>query len=600
MNDLEVLNGRNNYRRNSARLTLLGMVLVVLIRFGLGLSYSRAVPAWEAYDEPSHFAYVVQLATQGTLPLATDPIPNSERIQPPGYYLLLAVFLKLSHSDVSTFHYPDLNPYFYYGVSGRNYAQHSQNPSVTEQQIEVALDATRIVSLLLTLIGVSFSFRAAWLIWPNQIRLAFAAAMIWALWPQGLFTGGVITNDAPAMTYGALLTWLLLYFNNVLRRNGWQRSLGIGVLCLMAIVFGASIKINLLTFLVPMAVIVMLSASPKLIIGLGMVGALTTAAAITLLQMLPSVLVPLTINGQSTFNVVLDHLIHPVSRTFMQHTLEYAVRSSFGLFGWGNVMIPDALQSAWELFACAALAGLLLAVVRRHGSIRIRQELALIAILGGLIGAALALCLYYQSIFLIPGRYLLPALTSFGILLVAGWAALPTSFIRQVLIGGSIIGLLLTSILVPPRLIGPTYSHPPFVSAAEIQNPTHIELSPGVILMGYDLESPPGKINYPGDMLTITLYWSAFHPLLTDYTVHIDVIGPDGKTYGMLDTFPGNGQYPMTYWAVNQPFRDEYHVQVQSNFPSPALAQLQVSIIPLSVGQEPLKLGSILISEQSH
>jgi hypothetical protein len=580
------------------RLTLLGIVLIMLIRFGLGLSYSRAIPAWEAYDEPSHFAYAVQLATQGTLPLATDPIPNNERIQPPGYYLLLVAFLKLSASDVSAFRYPDLNPYFYYGVSGRNYAQHPQNPSVADKHIETALAATRIVSLLLTLLGVSFSYRAARLIWPDDqhIGLALAAVAIWALWPQSLFTGAVITNDAPAMTYGALLTWLLLSLNKTLRRGGIGRpSFVIGGLCLLAIALGALIKINLLTFLVPMALLALLSASPRLIIGLGLIGVLATGAALVLLQTLPSVLVPLMVDGQSTFNGVIDHLIHPISRTFMQHTLEYALRSSFGLFGWGNVLIPDALQAGWELMAGIALIGVLWAIIRRNLPIGVRQWATLLTILGGIIGAALALCLYFQSIFLIPGRYLLPALTAFGILLVAGWAALPTTFIRRVMIGGSVIGLLLTGILIPPLLIVPTYFHPPFVTAAEIANPTHTELAPGIILQGFELAPSSIGIYYPGDTITIVLYWSAFHPLLTDYTIHIDVIGPDGKNYGTRDTFPGDGQYPTSYWAVNQPFRDVYQVTIGGNFPAPAAAQFQVSVIPVAPGQTPFQLGRLAI-----
>ncbi len=572
----------------------------MLIRFAFGLSYSRAVPAWEAYDEPGHFAYALQLASPAMSAAAIDRQANTERIQPPGYYLLLAAFIKLSNSDVSTFRFPELNPYFYYGVGGRNYAQHPQNPSPGDQRAETVLDAARIASLLLTLIGIAFSYRAARLIWPTRFWLAFAATAIWALWPQGLFSGAVITNDAPAMTCGALLTWLLLYWNQSFRRDPGRRSFLLGGLCLLAIMLGTLIKINLLIFLAPMAVIVLLTASPRLIVGLGFMGLLAAVGIVSLLQAMPLVLVPINVDGHSIVADVIDHLLHPISRTFMEHTLEYALRSSFGLFGWGNVLIPDALQSGWEIMATVALIGVLWAMFRRHSAIAIRQWLTLFAVLGATIGAALALCLYYQTIFLIPGRYLLPALTAFGILLVSGWSALPTGLVRRTAIGGSLAGLLLSGLLVPPLLIVPTYFHPPFIAIAEIKNALHSELAPGVILLGYDLDPAAHGVYKPGDNVPIVLYWSAFHPLLTDYTVHIDVLGPDGKTYGTVDTFPGGGQYATTYWAVNQPFRDEYHVPISADFPAPADAHLQLSLLPATTGQNPFRLGSVSIAPRPH
>ena len=79
---------------------LWGMVLLILLRFGSSLAYSVAIPTWESYDEPGHFGYAVHIATTGRTPQLDDPISNNERIQPPLYYYALAVFLKVSQSQV--------------------------------------------------------------------------------------------------------------------------------------------------------------------------------------------------------------------------------------------------------------------------------------------------------------------------------------------------------------------------------------------------------------------------------------------------------------------------------------------------------------------
>ncbi len=570
------------------------LVLIFLIRFGSGILYSRVVPAWESYDEPWHFAYAIQIATTGTLPQDSDPIPNNERIQPPAYYFVLAAFLKLSGSDVSAFQYPDRNPYFFYGTSGLNYALHPQTLTAGEQQVENALEASRWLSLLLSLLGVAFTYRAARLIWPNTPGLTLAATTIFALWPQGLFNSSVISNDGPAMVWGALLTWGILRLAQGRRTPGL--AIKVGILCVIGIGLGLLVKINLLAFVLPLIFVVLASASVRLIGVLGALGVVVLATALVALQRLPSVLLPFfAAQPTSTIRVLLTHLQQPGSFVFILHTLQYAVDSMFGLFGWGNVPLPTWLQTAWMIAAGIGLIGAVWLIAsgrwikRRLDTPTTRHWITIGSVLLTLIAGAVALAVNYESIHLVPGRYLLPGLAAFCLLIVAGWSSLPGRLLRRIVIGVSVGGLALLAAFIPVFIVAPVYSHPPFVADADVPNQMSAELTPGIVLIGYDI---PQAVVYPGDSVAIDLYFKAMFPLLTDYTVHIDVIGPDGQGYGTLDSFPGNGNYPTSMWAVKQPFRDRYSVPIRSDFPAPALAHFRISLLPADARYAPVDFGA--------
>src|SRR5207253_1425266 len=127
---------------------------------------------------------------------------------------------------------------------------------------------------------------AARLMWPLRPSLQMAAVAIFALWPQYLFNGSMVTNDSPTPVLGALLTWLLLRFH-------FKRpSVRLGLMCLLIIVAATFVKLNMLMFIFPLVIVVLISASPRLIaltLGVGTAALLVT---LVVLQSLPSVLLP--------------------------------------------------------------------------------------------------------------------------------------------------------------------------------------------------------------------------------------------------------------------------------------------------------------------
>ena len=83
----------------------------------------------------------------------------------------------------------------------------------------------------------------------------------------------------------------------------------------------------------------------------------------------------------------------------------------------------------------------------------------------------------------------------------------------------------------------------------------------------------------PGDEIELQVYWKADYAPDVDYTVRVELIGPDKQPYGLLDTYPAYGVYPTSRWAVEDPFRDSYLVRIDPAFPAPATAHFQVSMM---------------------
>src|SRR5260221_1170225 len=155
---------------------LLAIGLIITLRFGFGMSYSVAVPPWEAYDEPGHFGYAARLAAYGLLPTETDDPINPERIQPPLYYLGLAAFLSISGSNMTGFRFPATNPYFYYERGQINYALHRRIESPEQTSLNRALFTGRFGSLLFSLLGIPFTYLASKKVWPGGGNLPIAAS----------------------------------------------------------------------------------------------------------------------------------------------------------------------------------------------------------------------------------------------------------------------------------------------------------------------------------------------------------------------------------------------------------------------------------------
>lgn len=71
-----------------------------------------------------------------------------------------------------------------------------------------------------------------------------------------------------------------------------------------------------------------------------------------------------------------------------------------------------------------------------------------------------------------------------------------------------------------------------------------------------------------GGTLNVDLTWRALQEIDRDYTVFLQVIGPDGQLYGQVDSWPVQGTRPTSGWVVGETLSDTYNFYLDAERPS--------------------------------
>jgi len=71
-----------------------------------------------------------------------------------------------------------------------------------------------------------------------------------------------------------------------------------------------------------------------------------------------------------------------------------------------------------------------------------------------------------------------------------------------------------------------------------------------------------------GGRLAVDVRWRALLILDHDYTVFVQVVGPDGKLYGQVDSWPVQGARPTSGWRAGEEIDDPYRFYVAPNGPA--------------------------------
>ena len=85
----------------------------------------------------------------------------------------------------------------------------------------------------------------------------------------------------------------------------------------------------------------------------------------------------------------------------------------------------------------------------------------------------------------------------------------------------------------------------------------------------------------PGALLDVFLVWQPLQPFDKDYTVTVQLIGPDGVLYGQTDSYPVQGTHPTSRWEVGERIADGYQVRLADDAP-PGAYQVQVGLYLLA------------------
>lgn len=575
-------------------------VSILAIHVFLGVLYSVVTPLWESFDEWGHYPYVEHIAQEHRLPQERLAESNDETHQPPLYYILgaLATFWIDTSDDLQMVE----NEYSVHrgGQGGVSFYLHLEDEQFPYRATVLAAHVTRLVSVLLGTVSVLATYLTANTLFGDRNPLALGAMAVSAFWPQLLFMGGVINNDIMVTASASVV--LLFSVRILVHGLRPQDLLGLG-LSLGATLFSKRNGLALVPFVfLSLLVTANEQRQNRSTSSLLLAGTLVFAIGMTVTSIwaFDSMRDPY----QAHLTHVLSALLHP-AKIMQLHWerlpsgLYFCLVTFFASFGHLLLGVEAWIYQLVVVFCLAACLGLLAFVIskRQDRLTRIGVLILVFHVLAVLAAPAYRVLtqgaepasptiigsiqsssplLFSKNVFLFQGRFALPAISSFSILLVLGLSSLvPERFQTTVLASVSLV-LLVFSTLAPFRYIFPAYARPKQLSASEMEQmePLHIQFGKKIELLGYKMEADEAL---SGSTVPLTLYWRCLSEMEQDYDLTIEILGPESRVYGALRLHPGHGNFPTSLWEEGESFREAYRISIDRNVPTPSWAYFKVS-----------------------
>ncbi len=581
-------------------LALIGLLVV----YGMiGLTYVVATPVFESPDEDLHVRYIQYLVENRTLPHYEGVVLSmrQEASQPPLYYALAALATGwIDYSDFDSV----AQPYAYATIGradipgNRNAFMHVAPASPLPTGTVLAVWIARALSVVFGAVVVACTYSIALNLFPGEHGYGLAAAALAAMTPGFLFIAAAANNDMLAAALSSLCLALLVHG----ARNGWGRWLVLGLG--LAVGAAAISKLNALG-VVPMTAVTLVAALGSragwgrvrawivdvLHAGIWVGGLAAAVGGWWYIRNL--MLYGDPIASRAHFDVMAARTTPPSVGT-LASLLIGVFKSWWGVFGWFNVVYPDALYTLFTAISAAALIGLALRWwrERRH--------------------AAYGLLVLWTAVFLteliawallrsIQARLFLPAMPALAILATRGLGALLPSTLRRPAAVVALTALGLLAAATPWWVIRPAYAVPGALTEAQIQAiPQRVDASyAGVMtLLGYRLE--PAALE-PGDDVRLTLYWRVDQPMDRVWSVYVHVVDDAGLLVAQRDQYPGMGAVRTTDLTVGQTLADEYLIEIPETTYAPTSLALEVGLydaangerLPVIAGDDHMTFGSI-------
>jgi hypothetical protein len=394
--------------------------------FALYAAWALVVPDYEAPDEPAHWQYARHLREHWSLPIYGPDF--AEANSPPLAYILFAPFAV----DVGS---PDM-------VVGRTPQQELRSLAAPRMFLNTGesferfwpVRWARLLAALISLGTVIFTWRAG--LAARDAPTGLVAALVAGLLPMFAFRAGQVSNDALVACASAAATWGLVRL--VREPFAWRIALATSA----AVAIAYLSKINAIA-LVPALAFALLAAEPaeRWRVRAVRLAALAVAAAIVL----PWTLRNLWLYGDPFASEAMRTAVAAIitdrpllSPFFVTDFPRILAKSFVGIFGWAALTMPTPVYRAWWLFFAIGGLGVLAGLRRRTIDWRLASALALCGL------GALAVVVRINLQFTQPqGRYLLPGLPAFAVLMALGLRSLTPALTRAA--SPLAVGLLLAA-----------------------------------------------------------------------------------------------------------------------------------------------------------
>ena len=272
---------------------------------------------------------------------------------------------------------------------------------------------------------------------------------------------------------------------------------------------------------------------------------------------------------------------HHASRLLIEE-FEGFRRSYWGLFGWFSNFTNEIHYHLMDLLTLLSIAGLPVLVIRNRRNPFVLTAFCFLAILVT-IGTAMFVWWTLQTT-ATQGRLMFPFIAAISLLMAAGLSALriPAWLIS--------LPMLAFSLIAPFLYIKPMYDHPPQVDRLPESAVQTFAQWEDITLIGYEV--PARQRWSAGDEIPIVLYWRPLAASEAPLSLFISLITSQGEAIATLDTFPGWGTLPTTWWIPNSIYRDEYILRIPEDAKG-------YSSVQLHIGWRTFPQGSNLLPEQA-
>ncbi len=542
--------------------------ILPLLFFCVGLLYLYAAPHFEASDNIPHVGVVKWIAERGALPVQSaehDHLYGQEASQPPLYYLLMAPIWALA--DTSDFDEMfQLNPFVLIGhpkrLGNRNLVLYRQPYPPDLRGSSLALYAIRLVTLCMATATVAAVHQSARTILPESAGFALLAFSLAAFNPMFLFISTSVSNDNLVSMFAALACWGGLR----MLRDGFdaRRSVALSIAVALA---GLS----------KLGGLVMAPALALAGLWLWRRGGdrrgffiLLGSLAIALLLLLGWwILRNLQLYGELFGTSAMLDFFGRRSVSLSQLLLEefQGLRISFwGLFGAFSILTHDLFYQLMDALCLLGAGGLLL---HAWGCRRRPFQLAVLGYLGFLLAVGGAMLIWWtMQTTASTGRLLFPYISSIALLLALGLRALR---IPPLLISAPLFAF---AVAAPFLYIIPNYQHPPQLEALPASARPADAQWDDIRLVGHQL--PPPQRYAPGDHIPLSLYWQPQAQSSERLALFLTVIDADGQAIATIDSFPGWGSLPTTWWQPGAIYRDDYILQLPEDAAGYSSARLHI------------------------
>lgn len=574
---------------------ILGLFLI------LAVVYNLSIPLYESPDELQHAAFVVWLADEGTLPVLDPEEPGpwkQEGTQPPLYYGITAALAGwMPHNAADNLATP--NPYANIGdplrPGNKNRVLHDiEGEGWPYQSGALFVYVSRVVSTIMAMGTLWAIYRLGRITFPDRPGIALGMMGLVAFTPQFLFVSASINNDNLVILISA---WVLVLLAGWLRSPQlprWPQMAALGAL----LGTGALAKLSgLALWPLAAATIVWLawrSKDVRWLIGSGLV---VFGVALVLSGWWYAR--NLSLYGElSGTDVHLEVMGGPRRRlpSRMSTILSEfkGFRYSFwALFGWFNILAPDAFYWLLDLLTLFGVIGFGVFLVRslRTYPRSTREILVMLAVWLGLVAVALMRWTILASAS--QGRLIFPALGAIALVLVVGWAALLPRRLRRPLGLAALSGWAACAALCAALVIQPAYALP-----ERVHSPDDLAIVPVGLqvrygdcceLVGY---VPPDPLVRPGGLVPLTLVWQSLQPTDQNYGLFVHGRTEEGDLVGELNTFHGNGMYPTSQWREGETIVDTVYVPISWKAEGPLLIRLNVGLYERETGERLPAFGS--------